>query len=94
MSNELTVFLTGDVDEARMAAVRASAPAATFRHFTKNDEMERDIGVADVVAGQISAAALPAAKRLKWVHSWAAGPDKQLYPEFVASPIQIGRAHV
>ncbi len=89
MSNELTVFLTGDVDEARMAAVRAAAPAATFRHFPKPEAMDRDIAAADILAGTISAAALPAAKRLKWVHSWSAGPDKQLYPEFVESPIPL-----
>jgi phosphoglycerate dehydrogenase-like enzyme len=89
MSNELTVFLTGEVGDARMAAVRAAAPAATIRHFTKSDEMEREIAAADVLAGTISAAALPAAKRLKWVHSWSAGPDKQLYQEFVASPIPL-----
>ena len=89
MSNELMVFLTGDVDEARMAAVRAAAPAATFRHFLKPEEMERDIATADVLAGALSAAALPAAKRMKWVHSWSAGPDKQLFPEFVASPIPL-----
>ena len=89
MSNELTVFLTGDVDEARWAAVRASAPAATFRHFTNLDAMDTDIAAAEVLAGTISAAALPRATRLKWVHSWAAGPDRQLFPEFVASPIPL-----
>jgi phosphoglycerate dehydrogenase-like enzyme len=41
---------------------------------------------AEIVAGHVSKAALARTTRLKWVHSWAAGPDAQLFPEFIAHP--------
>ncbi|TCL68171.1 D-2-hydroxyacid dehydrogenase [Rhizobium sp. BK251] len=45
------------------------------------------IEVADAVAGHIAPAILGRARRLRWVHSWAAGPDTQLYREFVEHPV-------
>src|SRR5260370_37873643 len=49
--------------------------------------MEERIEDAEVVAGNITAPALARAERLKWVQSWAAGPDGLMYPEMVASPV-------
>jgi phosphoglycerate dehydrogenase-like enzyme len=87
MTTSPTVFLTGAAGDARMAMLREAAPAAKIRHFANEREMEREIGEADVATGTVSAAALARAGQLKWVQSWAAGPDSQLYPEFVASPV-------
>lgn len=68
--------------------LEAAAPNDTFEYLANDDALPDRIADADVVAGYVSPAALKRATgRLKWVHSWAAGPDKQLYPEFVASDI-------
>ena len=42
-----------------------------------------------MVAGNVSAAGLAKAKKLKWVQSWAAGTDAMMYPEMVASPVVV-----
>lgn len=41
------------------------------------------------VAGTIPGAVLTAAPRLRWVHSWAAGPDHDLTPEMLASEVVL-----
>ncbi len=85
----LTVFLAGDIDETRLKELSGIAPKAKFRVFSKPAEMEPDIAEADIVTGAVSEAALPKAARLKWIHSWAAGPDKQLFPDMVKSPVVL-----
>lgn len=86
---DLTILLTGEIDDARLAELKAIAPGADVTFFTKQADMEAAVESADVVAGQLSAAALARAGKLKWVHSWAAGPNTQLYPEFVANPVML-----
>jgi len=83
----LTVFITGEVNEAQMAQIRAAAPDATVRYFASQGELEARIEDAAVVAGHVSPAALARAARLRWVQSWAAGPDRLLYPEMIPSPV-------
>lgn len=85
----LTILLTGDINESRLAELQSIAPDADLRFFTKGDDLEREIGDADVVAGSVSADALGRAAKLRWVHSWAAGPNAQLFPEMQASPVVL-----
>lgn len=85
----LNIFVTGEIDALRLAELQSLAPAHTVRFFESNAALEAEIGDADVVAGQITAAGLAKATRLKWVHSWAAGPNAQLFPEFVASDVVL-----
>src|SRR3954453_4230792 len=83
----LTIFLTGEVNAQQLAQIRATVPAADVRYFDSQEELEREIELADIVGGPISPAALARAKRLKWVQSWLAGTNRQLYPEMIASPV-------
>lgn len=85
----LTVLLTGDVDDRRLAELSGIAPKAAIRRFPDNAALEAAVDDAVVVAGAVSRAGLARAKRLAWVHTWAAGPDKQLFPEMVASPVVL-----
>lgn len=65
-----------------------AAPQDTFEYLATDAELPARIADADVVAGYVAPEALAqASPRLKWVHSWAAGPDKQLYPAFKDSDI-------
>lgn len=67
-----------------------SSPDDTFEYLANDSELPTRIAGADVVAGHVSADALAqATDRLKWVHSWAAGPDRQLYPAFRDSDIVL-----
>jgi phosphoglycerate dehydrogenase-like enzyme len=85
----LRILLTGEIDETRFAQLQSIAPQASLAFFDKQADMEAAVEEADIVAGQLSAPALARGRRLKWVHSWAAGPNTQLYPEFVASPVVL-----
>jgi phosphoglycerate dehydrogenase-like enzyme len=40
----------------------------------------------DVVAGRVSEHGLAKADNLKWIHTWSAGPDAQLFPAFLQHP--------
>lgn len=83
----LTVFVTGEVNDTQLAQIKAAAPGADVRYFARRDEMEANIEEAEVVAGNITAPILARAARLKWVQTWAAGPDALMYPEMLASPV-------
>ncbi|HZO29674.1 MAG TPA: D-2-hydroxyacid dehydrogenase [Chloroflexota bacterium] len=85
----LTIFLTGEVNAQQLQEIRDTVPAADVRYFDTQTEMEREIELADVVAGAITAPALARAKKLKWVQSWGAGTNQQLFPEMVASPVTL-----
>ena len=83
----LTVWMSGQVTPDQLAQVRAAAPGADVRYFASQKALEAQIEDAEVVAGNLSPAALARAERLKWVQSWAAGPDALMYPEMRASDI-------
>lgn len=83
----LTVWMSGQVTESQLAQIRAAVPDGDVRHFGSQAELEARIEEAEVVAGNLSPAALARAKKLRWVQSWAAGPDALMYPEMIASPI-------
>jgi len=72
-----------------MVQLRRAAPEARICVFDNRAEMEAQIEEAEIIAGNVRPEALARATRLRWVHSWAAGPDAQLYPEFVASPVLL-----
>lgn len=67
-----------------------AVPEVTFEYLDSQPELIERIGSADMVAGYVSPEALErASDRLKWVHSWAAGPDKQLFDRFVESDVLL-----
>ncbi len=80
-------MVAGAVAEAQRAALHAAAPDADLRYFESQSALEAEIEAAEVVAGHVSPAALARATRLRWVQSWAAGPDRLMYPEMIASPV-------
>jgi phosphoglycerate dehydrogenase-like enzyme len=83
----LTVYVTGEVNDRQLEQIKAAAPGADVRSFARRDAMEAQIEEAEVVAGNVTAPALVRAARLKWVQTWAAGPDALMYPEMLASPV-------
>jgi phosphoglycerate dehydrogenase-like enzyme len=85
----LTIFLTGEVNAQQLAQIRSAVPAADVRYFDTQDELEAEIELADIVGGPVSPAALARARKLKWVQSWLAGTNRQLYPEMIASPVVL-----
>lgn len=85
----MKVLVTGEIDDLRLAELKSIAPDADVRFFEKMADLEADIEGAEVVAGQLSPDGLLQAKNIKWVHSWAAGPNAQLFPAFVEHPVVL-----
>lgn len=87
MPNEkLTILVSSDVDATGQAELRSIAPNADIVPAATPADTVTHADEADIIAGSVPPEALEKARRLKWVHSWAAGPDTQLYPEFVSHP--------
>lgn len=70
--------------------LETQVPDVGFEYLSSQEELEERIASAEVVGGFVSPEALAKANgSLKWVHSWAAGPNKQLHDSFVRSGIQL-----
>jgi phosphoglycerate dehydrogenase-like enzyme len=77
------------VNEPQVAQIRAAVPEVDCRYFARQADLEAEVESADVIGGPISAEALARARKLRWVHTWSAGPDQALYPEMIASPVVL-----
>jgi phosphoglycerate dehydrogenase-like enzyme len=91
-----TVFITMALGADELDAMQHAAPNVTFRDVSSLSplEIEGAIHEADIVVGRgdastISPDGLRRATRLKWIHSWAAGPDALLFPELVDSSVVL-----
>jgi len=87
MPQRATIVITGNFSPENQALMRNAAPEENL-HFVANLADAGDtIAEADAIAGNVRAADLARAPKLKWVHSWTAGVDNSLYPEMLASPV-------
>ena len=82
------LVLVSSVTDDQLSQIRAAVPDATVERVD-GDQLEERIDGAHVVAGTVTAASLARASKLAWVHSWAAGPNNQVFPEMVASPVML-----
>jgi phosphoglycerate dehydrogenase-like enzyme len=87
----MTVILltTGQATPDQIEQVKAAAAGADLRVFATQAELEAQIEEADAVVGNVSRTAFARARKLRWVQSWAAGPDALMYPEMVASDVIV-----
>jgi phosphoglycerate dehydrogenase-like enzyme len=89
MAARTAVLVTGNHSDANKQLMREAAPTAELHFVGKLAEASDVLPEVDAVAGTLKAPDLAKAKRLKWVHSWAAGPDNDLIPEMMASPVVL-----
>lgn len=83
---KLTILVSSDVDASGQAELHSIAPGSDIVLAATPVDMTTRADEADIIAGSVPPEVLERARRLKWVHSWAAGPDTQLYPEFISHP--------
>jgi phosphoglycerate dehydrogenase-like enzyme len=89
-SMTLTIHITDQVYPSVVQEAEAAAPGATVRFFDTQEQFEAEIAEADIAATvHLSPAALKRARKLKWVHSWSAGPDHTLTPELARSDVPV-----
>jgi phosphoglycerate dehydrogenase-like enzyme len=76
------IVVVAETDDDRRASLKAAAPGCDM-HFVSGGGLTELIADADIVAGEVSPEQLARAGQLKWVHSWAAGPNVQLFADFI-----------
>ena len=86
--SQLSVLVTGLAEPFR-DLLRSAPPDVEITFAENRAELAAGIASADVVAGTVPDSLLGDAEKLRWVHSWAAGPDSQLYPAMVESPVVL-----
>lgn len=87
MSERTFVLVDQGLPDDQLERLETAMPDLRFGRFASQSELEARIPDAGVVAGRVSPQALERARRLRWVHSWSAGPDGDLHPDLVASPV-------
>lgn len=99
MSVELTVdkrALTGSLvvmgrfgTAARMAEMQQIVGDAKIVACSNKEALAAEIEEAEIVAGMVPRDLFPRARALRWMHSWAAGVDRALFPELTESEVVI-----
>jgi phosphoglycerate dehydrogenase-like enzyme len=91
MSSQLpprrTILVSGEVKPAQMDQIRAAIPGADCRYYGQPSDLELHAAEAEVVAGRLTPEGFARASKLRWIHSWAAGPDAAIFPELIDSPV-------
>lgn len=78
-----TILVTGQFSDDNIERIRLAAPGAELRFVPRLAAREDGLGDVEAIAGTITADHLLRAPRLRWVHSWAAGVDNDLFPEML-----------
>jgi phosphoglycerate dehydrogenase-like enzyme len=86
-THTLHVYIEEDLSPEQEARLHAVAPGAVLHPYSDSDDLGDDIANADVVAGPLSEAAFQKATKLKWLHSWLAGPNEQLFQNLIESDV-------
>jgi phosphoglycerate dehydrogenase-like enzyme len=71
----------------RLAEMQTLAGDAEVIFCATREELADRIPQAEVVAGGVPRALFPAARCLRWIHSWGTGVNGALHPELVASDV-------
>lgn len=80
------IVVTAEVEASRLPEIAAIVPNASIRRAASASELADFAPEAEIIAGMVPSDILGHATNLKWVHSWAAGPDTQLYESFITHP--------
>jgi phosphoglycerate dehydrogenase-like enzyme len=85
-----SAFAMWNIPPTYLDRLRRDFPRHVFAHATNDPEAEALIPDADAAfMGTIQRAQFEAARRLRWIHSPAAGVGGMLFPDMIASPIVI-----
>jgi phosphoglycerate dehydrogenase-like enzyme len=84
-----TVLVTGQFSAENMQRMRQAAPSADLQFVSRLTDVDDGLADVEVIAGTIKTSHLSRAPKLKWVHSWAAGADNDLFAEMLQSPVVL-----
>jgi len=85
-----SAFAAWCIPDEQVERLRREFPEHTFTRAASDAEALERIVDADVAfAARLNPSHLAAARRLKWIHSSAAGVGNMLFPEMLASPVVL-----
>jgi phosphoglycerate dehydrogenase-like enzyme len=84
-----SIVVTGQFSPDNVERIRKAAPGLDLRFVPKLNPGDDGLGEVEAIAGTINATQLAQAPRLRWVHSWAAGVDNDLFPEMLESKVVL-----
>lgn len=87
MTSRPVVVVHAQVSDRDRARLADAAPDADLRIVESGADLAAHAGEAEVIGGEVPAAVLARARKLRWLHSWAAGPD--VYPQLAASEVTM-----
>ncbi|HEY7500677.1 MAG TPA: D-2-hydroxyacid dehydrogenase [Vicinamibacterales bacterium] len=83
-------FAMWNIPPSYVGALRREFPEHDFVHALNDDDAQARMADVDVAfMGTFLRSQLAAARRLRWIHSPAAGVGGMLFPEMLASPVVI-----
>jgi len=86
----LRILVVADVGERHLQMIREAAPGALVERTVERAQAARAAQEADVIVGwNLPREAVQQAKRLRWIHSTAAGVDQLLHPEVVERDVLV-----
>jgi phosphoglycerate dehydrogenase-like enzyme len=77
------------VSAERLARIREAAAPMTVVQAESETEAVHAIADADALFGYLTLPTLQAARRLRWAQAPTASMEKYLFPELIASPVQV-----
>ena len=83
----VVVRLDQGLTAEQQARIRVECPAAEIVFVDGEAALGKALPEAEVVGGTVPQSLLPLARRLRWVHNFAAGADSLLYPELRDSDV-------
>jgi phosphoglycerate dehydrogenase-like enzyme len=90
--DRLTIVIAGRARPTLPEEIRAIAPGAEVR-LVEEGQLDGNVADADVIASaRLTPSALASAGQLKWVQSWAAGPNEILTDAMRAHPVPLTSA--
>ena len=87
----MKVLIYMEMEERHLDMIRAVSPDLVIVQANTPSDAAREIQDADAAFmwQRMDPALFALAKRLRWVHTWGAGPEGFLFPEFIRSDIVL-----
>lgn len=78
----MNIVVTLPVDKAHREKFEAMMPEAQFTYTDKKNVTQAQVAEAEIILGNLPAALLPGAKKLKWLQLNSAGAENYTKPAY------------
>ena len=87
--DRLLLVTGGQVNAGQFEQIRGAAVDFRVERVERDGSLERLLPQAEVLAGTVSEQEFARARRLRWIHSWCAGVDRDLFPALIESDVVL-----